>query len=114
MKLENPESTGAGRTRLYSSAALCRALRAGLRKKADPEIAPGMQAYMKSEMPYLGVRTPALKAVCRQVFAEHPIGTQKRWLDTFLAVWRGAEHREERYAAINLAGLRRLRRFPDA
>lgn len=103
MKSLNSESTRAGRSRLNSSTALCRALRAGLLEKADPEIAPGMQAYMKSEMPYLGLRAPALKAVCRQVFAAHPIETRKRWIDTVLAVWRGAEHREERYAAINLA-----------
>ena len=96
------KTTRQHRPRLYPSAELCRALRVGLRENANPEKAPGMQAYMKSEMPYLGVQTPALKTVCRKVFADHPIETQKRWLDTILTIWRNADYREERYAAIRL------------
>ena len=102
MTSENPEFARKGKPRLYPSTALCRALRETLRENANPEKAPGMQAYMKSEMPYLGVQTPALKAVCRKVFASHPIKTQKHWLDTILAIWRNADYREERYAAIRL------------
>ena len=99
------------RPRLKPSAALCRALRAGLEERADPEKAPGMQAYMKSEMPYLGVQTPSLRALCREVFSAHPVDTQARWLDTVLALWRRAQYREERYAAINLAGFRAYRDY---
>lgn len=102
MTSEISESTRKGDTRLYPSTALCRALREALRENANSDKAPGMQAYMKSEMPYLGVQTPALKSVCRKVFAAHPIETQKRWLDTILAIWRNADYREERYAAIRL------------
>lgn len=102
MTSENPKSTRKGDTRLYPSTAQCRALREALRDNANPEKAPGMQAYMKSEMPYLGVQTPALKVVCRKVFTAHPIETRKRWLDTILAIWRNADYREERYAAIRL------------
>ena len=96
----------AHRPRLNPSATLCRALRAGLHDRADPAKAPGMRAYMKSEMPYLGVQTPALRALCREVFTAHPLGTRARWLDTVLALWRRAQYREERYAAITLAGYR--------
>ena len=99
------------RPRLKPSAALCRALRAGLEERADPGKAPGMQAYMKSEMPYLGVQTPSLRALCREVFSAHPVDTQARWLDTVLALWRRAQYREERYAAIDLAGFRAYRDF---
>ena len=70
-----------------------------------------MQAYMKSEMPYVGVQTPALRALCREVFTTHPLDTQARWLDTVLALWRRAQYREERYAAINLAGFRIYRDY---
>lgn len=70
-----------------------------------------MQAYMKSEMPYRGVQTPALRALCREVFSDHPLATQTRWLDTVLALWRRAQYREERYAAITLAGYRAYRDF---
>ena len=102
VKSANSESIREGQTRLHSSRALCRALREALRENANPAKAPGMQSYMKSEMPYLGVQAPALKAVCRQVFAAHPIETQSRWIDTILAIWRDADYREERYAAIKL------------
>lgn len=102
MTSETPKSAGKGNSRRYSSTALCRALRETLHENANPEKAPGMQAYMKSEMPYLGVQTPALKAVCRKVFAAHPIEAQKHWLDAILAIWRNADYREERYAAIRL------------
>jgi len=74
-------------------------------------MAPGMQAYMKSEMAYVGVQTPALRALCREVFSAHPLDTQARWLDTVLALWRRAQYREERYAAITLAGFRAYRDF---
>ena len=102
MTTEYTEFTRKGKPRLYPSTALCRALREELRQNANSEKAPGMQAYMKSEMPYLGVQTPALKAVCRRVFSSHPIEKQKRWMDTIRAVWRNADYREERYAAIRL------------
>ena len=102
MTSESPESTRKGMPRRYSPTALRRALREALHENANPEKALGMRAYMKSEMPYLGVQTPALKAVCRKVFAAHPIEAQKCWLDTILAIWRNADYREERYAAIRL------------
>ena len=80
MKPENSESTQADQSRCHLSATLRQALRQALRKGANPEKAPGMQAYMKSKMPYLGVQTPALKAICREVFTAHPLETQKCWL----------------------------------
>ena len=111
MSTERRATVRAHRPRLKASTALCRALRAGLQQRADPAKAPGMQAYMKSEMPYIGVQTPALRALCRDVFTAHPLDTQARWLDTVLALWRRAQYREERYAAITLAGYRAYRDF---
>ena len=104
-------SIRAHRPRIHPSPALCRALRTGLHERADPAKAPGMQAYMKSGMPCLGVQTPALRALCREVFSDHPLETRTRWLDTILALWRRAQYREERYAAITLAGHRAYRDF---
>jgi hypothetical protein len=49
------------------------------RDAGDPAKAPHMQAYMKSAMPYLGVPTPRLRAVCRTVFAQHPLDTAAEW-----------------------------------
>lgn len=70
-----------------------------------------MQAYMKSDMPYHGVSAAALRAACRKVFAAHPITSSAAWRRDALALWDGATHREERYAAIEWTGDRRARAF---
>ena len=111
MKSENSESAQEGQSRCCRSAALRCALQEALRKSANPEKAPGMQAYMKSEMLYLGVQTPALKAICRKVFTAHPLEAQQCWLDAIFTIWRNADYREERYAAIKLAEHRAYRGF---
>jgi 3-methyladenine DNA glycosylase AlkD len=87
------------------------AVRRGLAARADPAAAPRMQAYMKSAMPYRGVPTPGVRAVCRDAFASPRLATAAAWQSTVLALWRGAEYREERYAAIELCGHRYYRPF---
>jgi 3-methyladenine DNA glycosylase AlkD len=73
---------------------------------ADPGRAPQMQAYMKSAMPFLGVPVPAVRAVVKQAAREHPPASVAQLAATALALWRGAPHREYRYAATALTGLR--------
>jgi 3-methyladenine DNA glycosylase AlkD len=92
---------------------LIRALRASLRAEADAARAPRMQAYMKSTMPYWGVPSPAQGRIFRAVFAAHPLADPAGWRAAMLTLWRTAERREERYAAIALADERRYRRFED-
>jgi 3-methyladenine DNA glycosylase AlkD len=87
--------------------ALGTAMRAALAAAADPERAPGMQAYMKSEMPYRGISAPDLRAISRRIFADHPLEGCEEWRAAVLELWRGARFREERYAAIELLGDRR-------
>lgn len=84
-----------------------------LRAVAEPARAAGAQAYMKSEMPFLGIGARPLRAACRTVFAAHPLADGAAWRDTALALWRGAEYREERYAAIELTGWKAYRRWQD-
>jgi len=86
-------------------------LRAALRDAADPSRAPAMQAYMKSAMPFHGVPTPTLRKVCRTVFADVPLANAALWQAQVLALWRDARFREERYAALELAGHRRAEPF---
>ncbi|MEA2682154.1 MAG: hypothetical protein QOK05_482 [Chloroflexota bacterium] len=88
---------------------LVAAIRAGLAAAADPDRAPRMQAYMKSSMPYRGVASAGVGAVCRAAFAAHPLAGFDSWHATCLELWRGAAFREERYAAIALTGDRRYR-----
>jgi 3-methyladenine DNA glycosylase AlkD len=91
--------------------ALLTRLRAALREIADPARAPGMQAYMKSSMPYHGVPAPALRALCKRLFADLALSSAEVWQREVLTIWRGAEFREERYAAIELTGVRQADRF---
>jgi 3-methyladenine DNA glycosylase AlkD len=91
--------------------ALVDAVRRELRAAADPAKAPGMQAYMKSAMPYHGVQAPAQRRIFRELFADHPIGSFAAWRATVLALWREASHREERYAAVALASHRCYRTY---
>jgi len=78
------------------------AIRAALRGSARPELAGPMQAYMKSATPYLGVRVPAVRALTRAEARRRPFATRADVADTVLALWRAADYREERYAAIAL------------
>ncbi|HEY1162338.1 MAG TPA: DNA alkylation repair protein [Candidatus Dormibacteraeota bacterium] len=85
------------------------AMRAALAASADPERARGMQAYMKSEMPYRGISAPDMRAISKRIFADHPLETCEEWRAAVLELWREARFREERYAAIGLLGDRRHR-----
>lgn len=65
---------------------------------------------MKSEMPYYGITAPELKKICRAAFSEHVFEDFKGWREAVETLWRGAKRREERYAALELAGHRRYRK----
>ena len=82
------------------------AIRAGLAARANPDKAPAMQAYMKSEMPFLGVQKPERTALLREVITALDYDA---WQTTVLTLWREAAYREERYMALAVAGHRRYR-----
>ena len=96
-----------------SAVGLAGAVRSALRRVADPAKAAPMQAYAKSSMPYLGVTAVPIRKVCREVFADVEFPTAAAWRRAVLGLWRGARFREERYCAIELAGIRRFDRFQD-
>jgi 3-methyladenine DNA glycosylase AlkD len=70
-----------------------------------------MQAYMKSAMPYHGVPTPLLRKICKTEFADLQFDSRSQWQALLLHLWRDARFREERYAALYLAGDRRAQAF---
>jgi 3-methyladenine DNA glycosylase AlkD len=70
-----------------------------------------MQAYMKSAMPYRGVRMPEVRAICNRIFADRPLVSCEAWQAAVLELWRGAKFREERYAAMELAGQKRYAEY---
>ncbi len=90
---------------------LASTVRVALRRVADPARAPAMQAYMKSEMPFLGVSSPARRALQKQLFADLRFADAAALSTAALAIWRGARYREERYVAIDLTGVRAARVF---
>jgi 3-methyladenine DNA glycosylase AlkD len=68
-----------------------------------------MQAYMKSAMPYLGIPLPTLRALVREATGRHPPHDFDEWCRAIALLWREARYREERYAALAVAGDRRHR-----
>ncbi|HEY6456746.1 MAG TPA: DNA alkylation repair protein [Steroidobacteraceae bacterium] len=86
-------------------------LRKALRQAADPVKALIMQAYMKSEMPYHGVPTPLLRQICKLAFADVEFPTAMAWQGQVLGMWRAAQFREERYAALYLTRDQRALRY---
>lgn len=70
-----------------------------------------MQAYMKSTMAYHGVPTPLLRQICKELFADIQFESAADWQAQVLDLWRNARFREERYAAMGLAGHKQARDF---
>lgn len=85
-------------------------VRRALADNADPARAPGMQAYMKSTLPFLGaqkaVRTKALRPLFAATDFDHD-----SLLGTVTGLWDGAHYREERYAALALLRVPRYQRL---
>jgi 3-methyladenine DNA glycosylase AlkD len=90
---------------------LIASVRAALRRAAQPDQAEAMRAYMKSAMPYLGVRVPVMRALTRAEARERPFHVAGDVADTALELWRSADYREERYAAIALLATPAARRL---
>ncbi len=82
-----------------------------LGEAANPAKAPAMQAYMKSQMPYLGVSTVPLRKICKEIFQQFALNSFEEFRDTILTLWRNAKFREERYAAIELSGHKSYSKF---
>ena len=90
---------------------LIRRIHAALAERSVPDKAPAMQAYMKSQMPFLGVASPECKQAYKEVFRTLIIDDADTLWATARALWDEATHREHRYAAIALTGERPYRAF---
>ncbi|SDO19415.1 3-methyladenine DNA glycosylase AlkD [Nakamurella panacisegetis] len=89
--------------------ALVEDVRSTMRAQADQSCAPGMQAYMKSAMPFLGVPVPQVRAIVTERLRQEPAMTVEQLRDAAVTLWREAEFREERYAATALTRARPAR-----
>ncbi|MEZ5243703.1 MAG: DNA alkylation repair protein [Acidimicrobiales bacterium] len=86
---------------------------ARLEAVADPDRAVGQQRYMKSAMPYHGVAMPEVRRIATAVDRAHPFADRVEWETGVLEIWREATHREQRYAATQLAARSSYRRWLD-
>ncbi|HEY0644466.1 MAG TPA: DNA alkylation repair protein [Nocardioides sp.] len=89
------------------------AVRRALDGAGDPERAAQQQAYMKSELPYVGLGAPALAALLKPLLVEHRFIDRGSWEAAVLELWDDATHREEWYAAIALLRHRAYRQWID-
>jgi 3-methyladenine DNA glycosylase AlkD len=69
---------------------------------ADPDKAAGMQAYMKTDMPFYGVQKPERTVVLRRLRTEFGPQTHAGYVDLCTALWE-LPHREEKYLAQGVA-----------
>lgn len=98
-----------------ANTALVTAIREALAAAGDPVRALGQQRYMKSQLPFRGLTTPLLRATLRPILNDsaYPLDDRAVWEATIRMLWDEAAYREERYAALALAGHRRSRPFRD-
>ncbi|MCP5101568.1 MAG: DNA alkylation repair protein [Chloroflexi bacterium] len=66
---------------------------------ADPVKAKPMQAYMRDQFPYLGIKTPERKALFKQFITEHRLPSLEQVEPLVLTLWHMPE-REYQYVAM--------------
>ncbi len=80
--------------RRFASAALIAA--------ADPSKREGMQAYMKTDMPFYGVQKPARTEILRDMVLRFPPSDRVEYEELVHGLW-DLPHREEKYLALGVA-----------
>lgn len=86
---------------------------ARLEAAGDAERAEGQQRYMKSAVPFHGVRVPEARTIATAVARDHPFADRDEWEAGVLEIWRDATHREQQYAATDIAFHRPYQRWLD-
>jgi 3-methyladenine DNA glycosylase AlkD len=77
-------------------------VRSSLVARADPAKAAGMQAYLKTDMPFYGVQKPGRVEILRAIRSRFAPGTHGEYLESAAALWE-LPHREEKYLAQGFA-----------
>lgn len=78
------------------------AVQLGLQSLANPQKAPEMQAYMKTELPFYGVAAPERARLLAQLKSAEPIRSPEVYESVVRQLW-ALPHREEKYMAIAVA-----------
>ncbi len=90
------------------------AVRSALAGTGDPVRAAQQRAYMKSELPYVGLTAPELRMLLKPFLAEHRFVDRGPWEAAVLELVEDAAHREEWYAALALLRHPAHRQWLDA
>jgi 3-methyladenine DNA glycosylase AlkD len=86
----------------FSAEALAEFVEASFQKLANPENAAPMAAYLKTAMPFYGVKKPDRVPVYREMKKRFAPSGRRDYERGVLMLWRRL-HREEKYAAIEFA-----------
>ncbi len=90
---------------------LRRFVASALAERANPEHAGPMQAYMKTDMPFLGVKKPDRISIEREMKRRFAPADRQEWEEGVLALW-SLPHREGKYLAIEYAKAYRAHAVP--
>ncbi|MCB9478221.1 MAG: DNA alkylation repair protein [Deltaproteobacteria bacterium] len=85
---------------------------AHLREHADPANAAPMAAYMKTTMPFYGVKAPERRAFEKRLKKEFAPADREAYEAAIRALWR-RPHREEKYMAVAMASMFRQFHTPE-
>ena len=77
-------------------------IREQFRALANPSNARPMAAYMKTNMPFYGIKKPDRVPVLREMDRLFPINSRAEYKKAITSLW-SLPHREEKYAAIHIA-----------
>ncbi len=77
-------------------------LRTRLAAQRDPDAAVAMQAYMKTEQPFYGIKSAPRRALLRGALTTHPVTSRSEYESAIRALWAG-RYREEMYLALDVA-----------
>lgn len=69
---------------------------------ADPTRAHGQQTYMKSALPFIGVRVPVVRRLTHGACKANPCTDGRQYRATVEALFGTAEYQEQRYAAVGV------------
>lgn len=78
------------------------ALQEALAGAADPEKAPGMQAYMKTSQPFYGVQAGLRRQLFKAVAKQFKAISRAEYKQIIFELWRG-QYREDMYQALEVA-----------
>ncbi len=91
---------------------ICQFVQTEMAKKADPNKAIEMAAYMKTEMPFYGVQKPERLPIYKELQKKFIPSDQNQYRKNVLSLW-SLPHREEKYAALEYASAFRTFATPE-